>query len=137
MRLPFTDDRVSALQRFPTFAQVPRRELADLVHDASETSVPAGWALIAEQTPADSAYVILTGTAHVQRDGQRVADLGPGDVVGEMALVSHALRNATVVADSALELLRLGADRFARLLERDPGLRAALTARMRPAAAPD
>jgi hypothetical protein len=65
-------------------------------------------------------YIIATGTATVTRDGRRLATLGPGAFFGEMALLTHGPRTATVTADTAVKLLRLDERSFAALLKDAP-----------------
>src|SRR5581483_4743448 len=87
------------------------------------TAIPAQWAFVQEQTPADAAYVILEGNARVFRHGTPVADLQPGDVVGEVGLLNGTLRNATVTSLEPLKALRLDQDRFAELIWQRPNIR--------------
>jgi CRP-like cAMP-binding protein len=81
--------------------------------------IPEGWSIIMETTPADSAYIVLDGSVEIRKGGQVLATLGAGDVFGEIALVNHRLRNASVVAASPVQALRLGEDAIAELLEQD------------------
>lgn len=68
-------------------------------------SLPQGWSPISERTPADKAYILLDGTVSVRRGGKEIATLGPGDIIGEAAIVGHTLRTASIVAVTPLELL--------------------------------
>ncbi len=61
-------------------------------------TLPEGWSPIWERTPADKAYVILSGTVSVRHKGTEIAQLGEGDIMGEAALMNHSLRTASVVA---------------------------------------
>ena len=97
--------------------------------------MPAGWPLIHQDTPADACYVILDGTAVVRIDGSEVATLGAGSIVGEVALATGRLRNATVTSKEPLDLLHLDASQFRSLLERRPTVRASLLARLTAATA--
>lgn len=123
-----TSREASRLRQFELFASCDDRDLEGLVRSGDATSVPAGWALIREDTPGDVCYVILDGTVEVHQHDERVATLGPGDVVGEVALTGGGLRNATVVAQTPLELLHIDAPQFRKLLDERPGLRAAISA---------
>ncbi len=78
-------------------------------------TLPAGWSPIWEDTPADKAYIILSGTVSVRKDGQEVAQLGEGDIVGEAAIMKNSLRTASIVALSPLELIHLSAESMRRL----------------------
>ncbi|MDP9336290.1 MAG: cyclic nucleotide-binding domain-containing protein [Actinomycetota bacterium] len=66
-------------------------------------------------------FVILDGTARVSRQGRKIATLGPGSGFGELALLDNAPRNATVVADTDMELVVVGQHEFEGLLADVPG----------------
>ena len=61
-------------------------------------TVPADWGLMGEGTSADKAYLLISGEVSVRKDGKEIAKLGPGDIFGEMGIVAHRLRTATVVS---------------------------------------
>ena len=82
-------------------------------------NIPQGWSIIMESTPADSAYIVLDGTVEVRKAGEVLASLGAGDVFGEIALVNHRLRNASVVASTAIRALRLEDEAVQALVEQD------------------
>jgi CRP-like cAMP-binding protein len=67
-------------------------------------------------------FILLDGTASVTRDGQRVATLTAGDVVGELAVLSGHPRNATVAAETELRILDLTHAGLDQLLDDIPGL---------------
>jgi len=90
--------------------------------------LPQGWSLMAEQTPADKAYLILSGTVSVRRHGEEVAQLGPGDVMGEVAIVQHSLRTATVVSLTELEVLHFTSETLTGLAHDIPAFGRALDA---------
>jgi CRP/FNR family cyclic AMP-dependent transcriptional regulator len=123
------------LATLPAFATCRMRDLQDLATSARHSSVPANWPLIHQDTPADSCYVILDGTATVAIAGTPVATLDAGAVVGEMALATGRLRNATVTSVTPLDLLHIDAAEFQALLDRRPALREALLARVNAVAA--
>jgi CRP-like cAMP-binding protein len=82
----------------------------------TELTVPAGKQLIAQGTPGRQAFIIVSGQADVTIDGQRVARLGPGEVVGEMALLDHKPRSATVTATEPMRIYVIDPRSFAELL---------------------
>jgi CRP-like cAMP-binding protein len=131
-------DRAELAQRLatlPAFGNCQLRDLEDLAEHARHSSVPAGWPLIHEDTPADACYVLLEGSASVAMHGRDIATLPAGSVVGEMALANHRLRNATVTAKTPLDLLHIDAADFEALLDRRPAIREALLARVNAVAA--
>ena len=94
------------------------------LHSERERLTPAtdAWCaeVIDQGRPGLEAYVILEGTASVTIGGQQVNEVGPGDIVGEMALIDHRPRSATVTATSPMRLLAFDAQRFRRLLDEMP-----------------
>jgi CRP-like cAMP-binding protein len=93
------------LAKVNRFANFTDDEIKTVVSIARYLTVPEHWALMVEQTPADKAYLILSGEVSVRRHGEEIARLGAGEVIGEMALVNHKLRSATVIAETPLEVL--------------------------------
>ena len=72
-------------------------DLKTVIEAGRHVHLPANWSLIWEKTPADKAYLIVDGEVSVRKGGTEVTRLGPGDVIGEMAIVNHRLRSASVV----------------------------------------
>jgi CRP-like cAMP-binding protein len=106
------------LRSLPLFADLGRRELGRVAQVADEVDVREGERLVREGEFAYEVFVIEQGTAEVVRGGDRVAELGPGDFLGEMGAIHHATRNATVVATSPMTVVVITARDF-RHLERD------------------
>jgi CRP/FNR family transcriptional regulator, cyclic AMP receptor protein len=97
----------SRLKSLPLFADVPDQELAQISGFAQEVTVDAGRELVREGDFSYEFMAIEEGEAEVTRDGQYVADLGPGDFFGEMGLLEKTLRNATVTAKTQMRLVTL------------------------------
>src|SRR3954469_9818846 len=97
----------SRLKRIPVFADLDDDALNHIAALAAEVSVPAGKELVREGDYSYDVLAIEEGTASVERDGERVADLGPGDVVGEMGVLERSQRSATVRATSPMLLVTL------------------------------
>lgn len=91
-----------------------------MARGSDELSLPAGRHLCEQGRIGREAFVIVGGTAEVRRNGRKVATLGPGDCVGELALLDHGPRTATVTAVTAVEVLVLGAREFAGILDEVP-----------------
>jgi CRP-like cAMP-binding protein len=119
--------RIGELARVDRFKDFTDAEIAAVVEAANYHTVPDGWAIIAEHTPGDKAYLILSGTVSVRRGGEEIAQAGAGDIVGEMALVDHKLRSATVVAVTPLEVLNFTSDIVDDLQSKIPHFREAIT----------
>jgi CRP-like cAMP-binding protein len=84
--------------------------------------------LIQEQTPSNSCYILLSGEAGVFVGHDRVAVVGPGEVIGESALRRGKLRNATVTTIGKADVLHLARDDLDRLLQEIPALRETMDA---------
>jgi len=116
------------LREFTAFDKFSDDELERLVRAAQRTSRSVPWPLIREQTPSDACYILLSGEAGVYVGEDRIAVLGPGEVIGESALRRGKLRSATVTTIGATEVLRIGRDELARLLDEIPALRETMDA---------
>jgi CRP-like cAMP-binding protein len=91
----------------PFFAVLPDDELDAVARVASEVHVAAGEPLTSEGDFGHALFVVDSGTADVTRDGVGVGQVGPGDVVGEIAVLASGRRTASVVATSPLTLISL------------------------------
>jgi CRP/FNR family cyclic AMP-dependent transcriptional regulator len=114
---------VRRLREFDTFAKFSDRDLQRIIRAAHRTSTSGPWPLIQEQTPSDACYILLSGEAGVYVGHNRVALVGPGEVIGESALRRGKLRNATVTTTGRAEVLHVGRDDLDRLLNEIPALR--------------
>ncbi|MBS1838781.1 MAG: cyclic nucleotide-binding domain-containing protein [Actinobacteria bacterium] len=83
-------------------------------------SAPEGTVLMDQGDPGTECFVIVDGEASVYVRAEHIASLGPGSMVGEMALIDHRPRTATVVADSDVSLLRFRTNAFRTLLDEMP-----------------
>jgi CRP-like cAMP-binding protein len=115
------DAFIDHLQQVPLFAACSRKDLQLVARRAENVKVSAGKALISEGETGHEFFVILEGSARVSRRGRKVATLGPGDAFGELALLEKAPRNATVVAETDMELVVLGQREFAGIVDEVPG----------------
>ena len=108
------------LRKSPLFQGLSDDELKQLMDMAEPFSLRAGDVLIKQGDAGDSAYVVLRGEFEVQKQtGQSVIKIdvrNPGDVVGEMALLSSSPRNATIIAKTDGETLRIPQEAFEKLL---------------------
>ena len=98
---------VSELKNIPLFAEVPDDKLLKVATFATLESAVEGKVIIREGGSANAFYAIEDGTVRVERGGEKVADLGPGDVFGETALLEKQERTATVIATSPLRLIKI------------------------------
>jgi len=95
------------LKKIPVFADLSEGELGHIAALAAEVSVPESKELVRKGDYSYDVLAIEEGTARVERAGDTIAELGPGDVVGEMGVLQREQRNATVVATSPMRLVTL------------------------------
>ena len=100
------------LTSVPLFASLSDKERRRIAQSADEVDLPEGEHLVREGRFAYEIFVIEEGTAKVLRGDEHIADLGPGDVIGEMATMTDGQRNATVVATSPMTLIVMTAREF-------------------------
>jgi CRP/FNR family transcriptional regulator, cyclic AMP receptor protein len=124
------------IKSVPLFSQCSRKELAALAHEADELTVPEGKELTRQGERGREFMVIVDGCAKVVKDAQTVNELGPGDFLGEIALLSDVPRTATVTTTTETTILVLTDRAFRRVADQIPSvhesLLAALTARLSP-----
>jgi CRP/FNR family cyclic AMP-dependent transcriptional regulator len=113
-------DAVAHLQKVGFFEGFTDNELRRVAELAEEVDAESGSELTDQGRPGQTAYVILTGTASIEVGGASINTVGPGDMVGEMALIDHRPRTATVRATTDMRLLAFDATRFRRLLDEMP-----------------
>jgi CRP/FNR family transcriptional regulator, cyclic AMP receptor protein len=108
------------LKKIPVFADLSDDELGHIAALAAEVSVPEGKELVREGDYSYDVLAIEEGTARVDRHGEHIADLGPGDVFGEMGVLKREQRNATVVATLPMLLVTLTSWDIRRLQKTAP-----------------
>jgi CRP-like cAMP-binding protein len=100
------------LKDVPFFRTLSKRELAEVAQQIDELDVAEGKRLAREGDFGREFFVIVDGTAEVVRGDTRIAELGPGDFFGEMALVGEERRMATVTATSPMRVLVMTRESF-------------------------
>lgn len=95
------------LAAIPLFADLPENEIAVIAGAASELEVEAGRALTTEGDFGHTLFAIESGTADVVADGVTVRTAGPGDVVGEVAVLRSGRRVASIVATAPMRVIAL------------------------------
>jgi CRP-like cAMP-binding protein len=98
---------VSQLKAVPLFADVPDESLAKIAPFTAVDEFAAGKEVIREGGYSNDFFVITEGTAKVEREGEHLADLGPGDVFGEQGLLERQQRSATVTATDTLRVIKI------------------------------
>jgi CRP-like cAMP-binding protein len=124
------DAFLNHLAQVPLFSALSKKELQLVARRAEDVKVDAGRILVSEGSTGSEFFVIIDGTAVVSRHGRKVATLGAGDAFGELALLDKAPRNATVTAQTEMELVVLGQREFGGLIDEVPGFARKLLAGM-------
>lgn len=114
------NDYIDHLRQLPLFASLTKKEVATVAKAADEIRFPAGHKLLTEGESGSEAFVLLDGTVTIKRKGRKLATLGPGEIIGELALLDHAERTASVICDTDCILLVLDRRHFAALLQDTP-----------------
>ncbi len=112
----------SQLKRIPLFSDASDEELRQVAAFAQSKEVPEGEVVLEEGGFSRELLAIEDGTAEVTREGEHIADLGPGDVFGEQGMLDDEMRSATVTATSRLKLIALGHFEVKRLEKDAPGV---------------
>jgi CRP-like cAMP-binding protein len=114
------DTKAASLKRSPLFEDLSKRELADLARQSEDIEVPAGKALCSEGDTAQEFFVIVDGEVEVTKNGRLLATRGPGDIIGEIALLANVPRTATVTAKTPLRLFVLTGQALLGLVDANP-----------------
>ena len=99
------DAKIELIRSVPLFSRCTKKELAAIASEAYEFHPKEGTKLTRQGQRGREFMVIVEGSAEVVKNGRRVARLGPGDFLGEIALLCGAPRNATVTTTSPTRLL--------------------------------
>ena len=116
------DAKIELLRSVPLFAGCSKNELRELAKTADEIDLRQGTVLTREGRPGREFFVLIDGTAEVTKKGKKIADLGPGDWLGEIALITDSPRTATVTATSAVDVLVITDRRFRSVVETMPSI---------------
>lgn len=116
------DQYLDHLAAVPMFSACSKKDLQLVAKTADELTVNAGSELTLEGGSGREFFVIVDGKAKVTRGGKQVATLGPGDFFGELSLLDKAPRNATVIAETPLDVLVLEQRSFTALLAEVPSI---------------
>jgi CRP/FNR family cyclic AMP-dependent transcriptional regulator len=126
--------KIKLMERVPLFQELSARELGQVAALADEIDLPEGRKLTNEGRTGKEFIIIVNGVADVTRGGKTINKLGPGDFLGEIALVTGRPRTATVTTRSPATLLVLSAQAFRGLLRNMPSMQSkvlsALAARL-------
>ena len=117
-----SDAKMKLLKTVPLFAGCSKAELRQLARIADEIDLREGTVLTREGRSGREFFVLIDGTAQVTKEGKRIADVGPGDWFGEIALLTDKPRTATVTATSPVDVLVITDRRFREVVETMPSI---------------
>lgn len=116
------DAKTKAIAKVPLFARCSKRELQRVAGIADELDLPVGTELTREGSVGREFFVLLGGSAEVRTGGRKRSVLGPGEFLGEIALVSRRPRTATVTAATPVHVLVIRDQEFRGLLASSPAI---------------
>ena len=123
------------LAQVPLFSSCSARDLGKIAKAADRINMVAGTTIITQGTAGKQAFVLLSGSATVKRNGKKIATVQAGAIVGELSLLDRGSRTATVVCDTDCELLVVDARHLFAVIDEVPAmahkLLAALATRIR------
>ena len=112
------DEKAEMLRRVELFAVLPPDVLAAAADEAVEVQFPAGRPIVRQGEVGTGLFVLTSGRARVVRDGDQIAELGPGDFFGELSVIDQEPRIAQVVAEEPVICLALASWDFEKVLTR-------------------
>lgn len=112
-----TVEKVLILKAVDLFSEIPGRDLARIAQVTEELVIGRAESLMKEGELGDSLFILVEGEVEVRKGRQAIAQLGPGECVGEMALLDSEPRSATVRAAEDVRVLRLDRDAFDELMD--------------------
>jgi len=114
------NEKVDLLRRTALFAECTKAELVEVALSSDERQAPEGSSLTEEGQRGREFFVLVEGAVTVSRGGRKLADLGPGDWFGEIAILTHRPRTARVAAIAPVRLLVISDRAFRRVVETTP-----------------
>lgn len=113
---------IDQLASVPLFRGMNHKELREIAKATVELTLEADKEFVTQGDVGREAFIIVDGRAEVVRNGKTIAELGPGDCVGELALLDHGPRTASVIASGPVKVLVLGPREFSGILDEVPTL---------------
>ena len=121
-----SDPKLDLLRTVPLFAGLGKKEIERLGRLTDSVDLPAGRVLMRQGEVGSEMFVVVSGKLKVERDGKVIAERGPGTVVGEIALLSHVARVATVTVLEPTQAFVVGHSDFHSLMDEMPSVRASV-----------
>ncbi len=115
-------DDIELLKKTIFFKDLTQGELLKIHLLAEHVKFGSGQEILKEGTACDALYIIKKGNVNVMKGGLHLETLGIGDPVGEVAFIDKGPRSATLIADAGVEMLRLPAEAFEKIMSMDRDL---------------
>ena len=112
--------KVQHLAGVSLFEGCSKKELEKVASVGDEILMTAGSVIVDQGQTGREAFVVLSGKVEVKRSNRKIADLGTGAVVGELALLDYGPRTATVTCVTDCELLVIDQRHFRAVLQEVP-----------------
>ncbi|MDF1780600.1 MAG: cyclic nucleotide-binding domain-containing protein [Alcanivoracaceae bacterium] len=121
------EEYLQLLRKMPVFAQLSKSQIEVLLGHMEEVIFPAGSALFEEGDHGDRLYYIIAGFLEVVKaagtsQARTLASMGPGESLGEMAIIDELPRSATVAARSEVHALVLTREAFDQVVHDEPAI---------------
>ena len=110
------------LKNVALFSSCSTKDLEKIAKAGEPITMAAGTTIVDQGQTGREAFVVLDGTVIVKRNNKKVATLGAGTVVGELSLLDHGPRTATVICETDCELLLLSQRHFMAVVDDVPAL---------------
>ena len=117
-----TDPKLTLIASVPLFTGFNRREIEAVGRLMDEVDVNDGRVLMREGAAGREFFIVISGSVRVERKGRKINELGPGDFMGEIALIDRGPRTATVIAAEPCRLLVLDIGGFRTLVSKYPSV---------------
>jgi CRP-like cAMP-binding protein len=121
---------VEHLKNVTLFSACTKKDLEKIARAGDEVTLPAGAIVIDQGQTGREAFVVLSGTATVRRNGKKVAQIGEGTIIGELSLLDHGPRTASVICDTECRLFVISQRHFLGVLDEVPAIGHKLLAQM-------
>ena len=118
-----SNTKLELLRRVPLFASCKPGVLEEIGRLADEVEVPDGYTLIREGTFGEQFVLIVEGRVRIDRGGRTLKTMGPGEFLGEIALIDHGRTTATATTEGPARLFVVSHQGFNSLLDQSPALR--------------
>ena len=117
------DQKLQLLKQTPLLAGLKGSDLEEVGRLADEVDLPAGKVLMREGDPGREFFVIVDGTVRIERGGTTIRTMGPGEFLGDIALIVERPRTATAVVETDARLFVVGHREFHSLMDQFPSIK--------------